>query len=291
MSSALLAIAAAAVYGTGVALQYRVASRRPEHEVLRPTLLVRLVHSRMWLLGLGADVVGFALQAAALRRGALVVVQPLLTTSLVFALGVAAALDRRRIAGRDWLSVAAVLGGLAVFVAVTEPSTESTATASGTAWFGLWSATGAAVGLLAVAARRRSGRWRAGLLAVAAGLADAFMATIAKAFSARLGVGVATLARSWQPYALAVAGLATLLVVQSAYQAGHAHLTLPIITATDPVVAAVIGVSMFGEHLVLSGLRSVALVASAAVVAVGIARLGSRATIIRDDALTGPVVT
>ena len=48
--------------------------------------LVRLVGQRMWLLGTCALLVGYVLQAAALDRGRLAVIQPLLVVTVVFAL-------------------------------------------------------------------------------------------------------------------------------------------------------------------------------------------------------------
>ena len=51
-----------------------------------PMSLVRLVGQRMWLFGTAALLVGYVLQAGALDRGRLAVIQPLLVTTIVFAL-------------------------------------------------------------------------------------------------------------------------------------------------------------------------------------------------------------
>ena len=55
--------------------------------------LVRLVGQRMWLLGTAALLVGYVLQAGALDRGRLAVIQPLLVTTVVFALPLGWLLD------------------------------------------------------------------------------------------------------------------------------------------------------------------------------------------------------
>ena len=47
---------------------------------------VRLVGQRMWLFGTAALLVGYVLQAGALDRGRLAMIQPLLVTTIVFAL-------------------------------------------------------------------------------------------------------------------------------------------------------------------------------------------------------------
>jgi hypothetical protein len=57
----LLALLAAAVYGTGVALQHRAAAQQPAELSMRLGLLARLIRDPWWLLGLLCDVVGFFL--------------------------------------------------------------------------------------------------------------------------------------------------------------------------------------------------------------------------------------
>ena len=66
MLSALLALASAFVFGTGVALQLKAALEVPQEYALRLGLLTRLIRRPLWLLGLLCDIAGFALQAAAL---------------------------------------------------------------------------------------------------------------------------------------------------------------------------------------------------------------------------------
>ena len=59
-------------------------------------LLIRLARRPRWLAGVAADALGFAAQAAALGMGRIVTVQPLLSTSVVFALPLGAKLGGRR---------------------------------------------------------------------------------------------------------------------------------------------------------------------------------------------------
>src|ERR1700737_4934608 len=82
----LLSVLAALVLGLGVALQQRAAVSVPAEYAGKPGLLVRLIRNPLWWLGFAGDIGGFALQTAALRRGSLVVVQPVLTTSIVYTL-------------------------------------------------------------------------------------------------------------------------------------------------------------------------------------------------------------
>src|SRR5258708_7641099 len=229
----------------------------PVEFAARPSLLVRLFRRPMWMLGLVADVAGFGLQAAALHRGSLVVVQPLITTSLLFTLIFAAIWYHESISLTEWVSVVLVLVGLSVFLVVASPTeTSSSLEVSGGTW-ALCAAVVVVVMALAVAGGlRSSGPTRAGLLGLAAGVADAFMAVLAKAFAGSFDNGVASVFRSWTPYALIAGGAVALLLISTAYQAGHPTVSLPIITVTDPLVGSLIGISLFGEHLLVGGFRS-----------------------------------
>ena len=83
---------------------------------------VELLRRRLWLLGISADATAVALQAAALAVGSLVLVQPLLVTSLLFALPFSAHLAGRQVSRRDWGWGAVLTAGLAVFLVVGRPS-------------------------------------------------------------------------------------------------------------------------------------------------------------------------
>lgn len=96
MLAVAVAVGAALCYGLASALQQHAAARAPTAESLRIGLLARLVRRPLWLAGGAADLAGFALQFAALSRGALVVVQPILVLSLLFALPIGARLGASR---------------------------------------------------------------------------------------------------------------------------------------------------------------------------------------------------
>ena len=279
-----LALLSAFVYGAGVVLQQRAALEAPPEEAARPRLLLRLVRRPLWLLGLSADVVGFGLQAAALHRGSLVVVQPLITTSLVFALVLTAMWTHEPISRRQWTAVGMVLLGLAVFLIVAAPNEESSAVAGMRDWILTTTTITAAAGVALAAGLRAVGSARAAFFAVAAGIADAFMAVMAKTFSGSFDDGLAATFRSWTPYALVAAGLIAMLLISTAYQAGHPTVSLPIITVTDPLVASVIGISLFGDELLLDGVRGPLVLLALAAIGTGLLMLS------RDSRLANEVV-
>src|SRR5262249_32464528 len=151
-------------FGASIALQQRAAAHVPDAYALRGRLLVRLMRHPVWLAGLAASGAGFILQMIALRKGALVVVQPIMTVTLAFALALIA-LARR--AGRhrpECAAFGAALAGLGPFPPVAPPSPDSPATARATAWWVLGAAVVAATSVAAITALRAGGSSRAARL-------------------------------------------------------------------------------------------------------------------------------
>ena len=240
----VLALCADLVFGLGVALQQRAALEVPEEHALRPGLLVRLAQRPLWLAGLGCEIGGFALHAAALARGSLVLVQPILTLDLVFTLAIGAAWTHTRLTRRDWFGVACTILGVSAFLVAA-------------AW-----------------ALRTRGVGRAARFAVAAGVANAFMAVLTKAFADKLGDGIGATFSSWEPYAVVAAGLLSMLLIQTAYQAGHPTVVLPTINVVDPLVSSLIGVTLFGEAISYGDGRGIGVGAAIAVMVAGLIVLG-----------------
>jgi hypothetical protein len=110
---------------------------------------------------------------------------------------------------------------------------------------------------VAMLAGRRMGGWpRAALFGLAAGMADAFMAVIVKAFAISFNLGFPGIFRTWTPYAVVAAGITAMVLIQTAYQAGQPKIALPVITVIDPLVSCLIGVTLFGEDVLLGGVRA-----------------------------------
>jgi drug/metabolite transporter (DMT)-like permease len=266
----LLALLSSALFGAGVALQQRPAAEVPMELAARPGLLVRVAQQPVWIVGVCAEIAGFVLQVIALRHGSLVVVQPLLTTSLLFTIALAARWTESNVRASEWAAVIAVISGLAVFLIVASPSEESSGLADASDWIVTGLSIAAAIALLLWSGLRASGRRRAAALGLAAGLGDAIMAVFTKAFAHVTDHGALAVLTSWIPYALCAAGLTALLLTQTAYQAGLPKVSLPIITVADPLVSCGIGVALFGEALHLGGVRGPIVILSIAIMACGL---------------------
>lgn len=234
------------------------------------SMLRHLLLRRAWLLGAGAMIVSFLLQAAALTLGALAVVQPLLAVELPIAVVLGASMLHRSLRMLDWLATVGMTGGLALMLSALAPRDNDpdhvphwpAAVAS--------IATAAAILALVVGAVGGRHRARAALLGVAAGAGFGLTAGLMKlAIVAARADGVRGLLSAWETYGVAVAGLASVVLVQAALHAGTLVSVQPGLTLTDPLVAIVWGTAVTGEHVRTAWPALLFAVAGAALIAAG----------------------
>ena len=117
-----LALVAAALFAVAAAAQQRAAAQVPDERARGLGVIRVLVRRPLWWVGTGGDLAGYAAQAAALGLGSLVLVQPLLVTTLLFALPLAAWWSGRRLSRADAAWALALSAALALFVVVAEPT-------------------------------------------------------------------------------------------------------------------------------------------------------------------------
>jgi drug/metabolite transporter (DMT)-like permease len=268
----LLALAGSGCYAVAAVTQQRVATRLPSERAFDPAVLVRRARRPAWLAGLAAVVAGFALQAAALGLGRLVVIEPVLASGLLFALVLAAWRDKRPLRPAEWAATLAVVAGLAVFLTAGQPA-GGQRTASAVALGLAVAAAGGLIGLCAILAGRFPDSRRALLLGVgggvAAGVTDALIKSVAVLAAGHL-LGLFGDARL---YLLIVVGLLTYTIQQNGYRAGGLAAFLPAFTVTEPVVGSLLGLVIYHERL-SDGPGQIAVELAACAAAIwGIARL------------------
>jgi hypothetical protein len=98
------------------------------------------------------------------------------------------------------------------------------------------------------------------------------------AFTHSLAHGLGATVTSWPPYALIVAGLASLALAQTAYQTDAPLITLPTITVVMPLASLAVGIVVLHETARLNGARIVIMMACLAVAVTalaGLARAGA----------------
>ena len=131
--------------------------------------LLTLARKPVWLFGVAASGLGFAAQAAALGVGRLVVVQPLLVASIVFALPFGARFTGQRVGRREIVGAIAVTGGIAAFLVISNPS-EGRDDAPVVEWLIAGGILGAITVALVLASRGRRPGLKAALLGTSAGI-------------------------------------------------------------------------------------------------------------------------
>ena len=118
--AAALAVLAAALFAVAAAVQQRTAAAVPDDRA--GGLVLTLVRRPLWWVGTLADTGGYVAQAAGLGLGSLLLVQPLLVTSLLFALPLGARWAGRSLRRSEWSWSALLVAALAVFVVSGEPT-------------------------------------------------------------------------------------------------------------------------------------------------------------------------
>lgn len=244
----IAALGAALLYGLGSVLQQRSAALVGAEQSLKVSLVARLARRPQWLGGIACDLGGYALQFVALALGELVLVQPVLVSSLLFALPLGAAMNHRGLTGREWAGALLVVGGLSSFLVAASPA-PGVARASAAAWAVTLPATLVPAGVLVALASKSSGGARAALLGAAAGISYGLTASLTKGVAGAFDGGLVQGFISWELYVLVVVGLATLVVGQSAFQAGPLSASLPVVSVAEPVVGILIGAFAYGEAL------------------------------------------
>ena len=245
-----LAVAAAFFFALGTVLQQRGAVAEPSGASARGAarLLVRLSRRPIWIGGILTDGLGFVFQAVALGIGKLVVVQPILATSLIFSLPLGARLTDQRVSRRDLLAAVAVTAGLAVFLIVGDPTG-----GRDDAPFGDWLlALGPIVALSAVllaAGLRASPGAKAALLGTAAGLFFGLSAALTKATVDQLDQGILHVLATWYPYGLLAVGYTGMTLSQMALQTGILAPAMATFSILDAVTSVVLGITLFHETL------------------------------------------
>src|SRR5918994_5508162 len=114
----ILALVAALFFALAATLQQKGALGMGGISLGSPSSLVTLVKQTWWLFGTIALLVAYAFQAVALANGRLAVIQPLLVTTIVFALPLGYFLTNQVIRRHEVVGAAVVVLGLAVFTVV-----------------------------------------------------------------------------------------------------------------------------------------------------------------------------
>lgn len=269
----VLALAAACLIGVGFVVQQHAAYREPLGEILHLRLLGHLARKRLWLVGIAAMVCGQVLSAVALGKADVSLVEPVLATSLIFALVFAHLLYREPLNRTVWRGGLLVAVGSGLFLGFGRPHAGRPAGPESVRWLAAAAVVTFAV-VIVLSAGPRSLRTKAMLLAAAAGMLYGVQDVVTRSSLLVLRHGWGALLRSWEPYVVVAVGVVGLLLAQSAFDAAPLRISLPATTAVEPLTGILLGVLIFYERLRLSPTALAAEVAGLLMMVGGIVVLG-----------------
>jgi drug/metabolite transporter (DMT)-like permease len=247
------ALAAAGVLGLSAAIDQRSTKKVKTREPLSPRLLLDLVRQPLWLIAIGANVVGFVLQVVALAYGSLALVQPLLVCDLMFAVLIAWYLRGRANEPQPnmkpiWVGVAVTTIGLAGFLAIGQPTPGNTQVR-------LDMLAPLAIGYVVVVGAcivvaNRNVDLRPLALAMGCGVSYGVAAFVIKLLTSEFGGGLAGIFTNWPIYVFAVVGPAGFVLNQNALQQGTLLAPVQaIISVADPVISIALGIAWLDVRL------------------------------------------
>jgi drug/metabolite transporter (DMT)-like permease len=245
----ILALVAAFFFALAATLQQKGALDMGGISLGSPSSLLTLARQRWWLLGTFALLCGYAFQAVALAHGRLAVIQPLLVTTIVFALPLGYFLTDQVVTRREILGAVVVVLGLAVFTVVGQAG-EGKDNAPADEWAVAVLVFGAIAGVLLLLGGRGSLVRKAALYGASAGVLFGLSAALCKPTIEILGQdGAAAVLESWELYAFAAAGILAFVIQQVSLATGKLAASVATVSVCNPIVGIVIGTLLLDERL------------------------------------------
>lgn len=243
----ILAIVAAFLFALAATLQQKGAL---ESGVSPDSLasLMRLVAVRAWLLGSAALLVGYVVQAIALDHGRLAIIQPLLVSTVVFALPLGYFITGQHVGSKEVLGAAVVVLGLALFAVFGDPAGGNDNAPNNEWAIALTIVTVACVAMY-LAARRADGSKQAALLGIVSGVLFGVSACLVKPTIETLHVSVEDVLTSWEFYAMALTGILAFVIQQISLSSGFLATSVATVSVSNPIVSIAIGTLLFDERL------------------------------------------
>lgn len=242
----------AAFSNAGANVLQRAANRdENQGESFSFQMVKNLLHSKLWLGGIGCMTASFFLQAAGLGFGTLSAVEPLLVLELPITMVISRFYLKSRLGRRSWASIVGMTVSTIGLIAFLGPGQGKQ---GGISWYVYAAAiaiTATAVGTCYVLGVRWTDRAkRAAILGIGTGTAYGLAASLTKGMTEQFSSGgVAGIFTAWQLYAAIVAGAFAVWMHQNAVNSATLVVAQPGITLADPYVAIIWGAAVFAEPM------------------------------------------
>lgn len=202
-----------------------------------------------WLLGTLALLGGYVFQAVALDHGRLAVIQPLLLTTIVFALPLGYFLTAQNVNRAQIVSAALVVLGLTLFTVIGDAASGNS-DAPPWEWALVMVALAILSGGLIVAGGKGSLARKAGYYGACAGLLFGLSAALWKPPGETLSSdGVGAMLSNWEFWAFAAAGILAFLAQQVSLATGRLAPSVAMTSVLNPLVGIFIGTLLLEERL------------------------------------------
>jgi drug/metabolite transporter (DMT)-like permease len=245
----ILALVAAFFFALAATLQQKGALDMGGISLGSPSSLLNLARQKWWLLGTFALLCGYGFQAVALAHGRLAVIQPLLVTTIVFALPLGYFLTAQVITRREIVGAVVVVLGLAVFTVVGQAG-EGKDNAPADEWAVAVLVFSAIAGVLLLLGGRGGLVRKAALYGASAGVLFGLSAALCKPTVEILGQdGASAVLESWELYAFAAAGILAFVIQQVSLATGKLAASVATVSVCNPIVGIVIGTLLLDERL------------------------------------------
>jgi drug/metabolite transporter (DMT)-like permease len=240
---------AAVLLGVGFVLQQYAAEQEPESRFLRLGILTDLLRKPRWLLGVGCMIAGYLLVAWSIDHLELTLVEPLLTTYLIWALVLAVPISRQPVKLGEVTGALILIGGVTLVSLTRSTTPVGLSFGSLSHWYAAAIIAGVAFGAVLIGHRRR-GQVRATLTGAGAGLVFGIQDALTRQTLESLqGNSWTVLFSTWSAYALVGAGILGIWLMQNAFSAAPLHASLPAIAAGEPLAGIALGIVVFGDRV------------------------------------------
>jgi drug/metabolite transporter (DMT)-like permease len=246
--AAALALIAAFCFALAATLQQRGSLNLPTISLADPTSLVRLATNVTWLVGTVILFTGYLFQAGALDRGRLVVIQPLLVTTIVFALPLGYFLTSQHVGRNEVMGAAVIVVGLALFALYGDPA-GGRENAPGSEWAIAIAIIVVVCVVLLLFGGRGGLTMKAAVYGTVAGILFGLSAALTKPTLDFLHAGIDELLSHWEPYALAIAGIIGFVLQQISLGTGRLAPSVATVSVANPVVGILLGIVLLEERL------------------------------------------
>jgi len=245
----ILALVAAFFFALAATLQQKGALGMGDVSLGSPSSFATLAKQKWWLIGTVALLCGYVFQAVALGNGRLAVIQPLLVTTIVFALPLGYLITNQTVGSREILGAAVVVLGLAIFTVVGQAA-DGNDNAPTNEWAIAVIAFSAIAALLFYMGGRGPKVRKAALYGASAGVLFGLSASLCKPTVEMLDAnGVGGVLESWEFYAFAASGIIAFVVQQLSLATGKLAASVATVSVCNPLVGIVIGTLLLDERL------------------------------------------